>query len=59
LQDVDVDQGDVEVIVQDEETHISRLGRLLASPPNQWTEDGVYAWMQYVVQQFSLDSSKV
>ena len=53
-----VDQ-DVEVVIEENDSHISRLAKLLSTSPREWSEDGVYAWMHYVISQFNLDSKNV
>nr|CAB3242103.1 Elf [Phallusia mammillata] len=54
---ITVDEG-VEVVIQDE-TQTSKLAEQLLTHPNSWTEDGVFDWMHYVINQFNLDSSKL
>uniref|UniRef100_H2ZAP3 ETS domain-containing protein n=1 Tax=Ciona savignyi TaxID=51511 RepID=H2ZAP3_CIOSA len=35
----------------------SELAKLFLIPPSRWSEDGVFAWMQHVCDQFDLDTS--
>ena len=50
---------DVEVVIDEHDSHFTHLAKLLATSPKEWSEDGVYAWMHYVISQFNLDSVNV
>ncbi|CAK8697444.1 unnamed protein product [Clavelina lepadiformis] len=52
---ITVEEG-VEVVIEDDGPN-TRLAKLLSTSPKEWTEDGVFAWMQYVINQFSLDAA--
>jgi len=50
---------DVEVVIDEQDSHFTHLAKLLATSPKEWSEDGVFAWMHYVISQFNLDSVNV
>ena len=57
--DYPVIEQDVEVVIEEQDSHLSKLAKLLSTSPREWSEEGVFAWMHYVINQFNLDSSNV
>nr|XP_018670232.1 transcription factor protein isoform X1 [Ciona intestinalis] len=50
--------NEVEIVAK-EDVAASDLAQLFATSPWEWSEDGVFAWMSHVVNQFDLDASNL